>query len=409
MDQQEPRLFETLTLPNVAALCFVIRVADSKIKPELVPTPGTAYSACLLPTRTAVQEWGTYVYGFPQEAPAGYSAYVFLPALPTAPVVATRQDEIWGPVLDHSYYALRSAGIPDIADTNVTALGTPGNGRFVQRVQIQEVSSLVALITVTTTAAATVTQTDKPVDLTSGSLYTRTKTYTLAATTPTGSAPDTAGQYTTVTQQSHKTFLSVTDKASTLPNSRATAITWDSHDKMYWPAVLQSHEFINVLKPDLETLKKLLTTNLRSPYSGDCKVTSRLWWQSTPYDVGEVNALIGSGINIRGNFESFAVPDCLHGPLTYEEPNVRFYDAQSAWYGTVVTSDLVVLQFNYSATALTEWPATIVTARQRFVNGGYEILEETYHRPPGYGTADSTVTERPWNEFDGRWFTFQIP
>jgi hypothetical protein len=311
-------------------------------------------------------------------------------------------------VLDHSYYALRSAGIPDIADTNVSALGTPGNGRFVQRVQIQEVSSLVALLTVTTTTAATVTQTDKPVDLTSGSLYTRTKTYTLAATTPTGSAPDTAGEYTTVTQQGHKTFLSVTDKASTLPNSRATAITWDSHDKMYWPAVLQSHEFINVLKPDLETLKKLLTTNLRGPYSGECKVTSRLWWQRTPYAVGEPEALIASGINIRGNFESFSVPDCLHGPLTYEEPNIVYSNAQNNWYGTIDNSNLTVLRFHFKATALSEWPATIVRARQRFVNGGYEILEEFYHRPAGYGTAESSVGKRPWTEADGRWFDFQV-
>jgi hypothetical protein len=400
MDPQEPRLFETLTLPNVAALCFVIRVADSKIKPELVPTPGTAYSACLLPTRTAVQEWGTYVYGFPQEAPAGYSAYVFLPALPTAPVVATRQDElIWGPVLDHSYYALRSAGIPDIADTNVSALGTPGNGRFVQRVQIQEVSSLVALLTVTTTAAATVTQTDKPVDLTSGSLYTRTKTYTLAATTPTGSAPDTAGEYTTVTQQGHKTFLSVTDKASTLPNSRATAITWDSHDKMYWPAVLQSYEFRKVVATSLDRFTKLLSYNLRDPYSDDCKVTSRLWWQSTAYTVGEPDNLITSAINVRGNLESFSIPASLHGAFEYEEQN---YTAPLSGAPSGVTN--IMLQFQFGATPETDWPATIVRTRQRFVNGGYEVLEETFYRPTAYASSEANVIERPWVTADGAWY-----
>ena len=412
MDNIAPRLFETLTLPNVAARCFVVRVADAQLTPDNLPTAGTLYRDWTLPSRLHVDTWGSYVYGWPLEAPAGYSAFAFVPALPTTPVVTPRLDPIWGAVIDHTYYCLRSATQLDVADTStaIAVLGAAYTTRHVIEVRPpREMSGEVIEVTVTTATAATVTQIDKPVDLTSGSLYTRTKTFTVADTTPTGAAPDSAGEYTTVTQQSHKLFVSVTDKASTLPNTRANAITWDSHDKMYWPAVLQSHEFINVLKPDLETLKKLLTTNLRSPYSGDCKVTSRLWWQNSPYSVGEVDALIGSGINIRGNFESFAVPDCLHGPLTYEEPNIRFYDAQSAWYGTIVTSDLVVLQFNYSATALTEWPETIVTVRQRFVNGGYEILEETYHRPPGYGTADSTVTERPWNEFDGRWFTFQIP
>jgi hypothetical protein len=86
-----------------------------------------------------------------------------------------------------------------------------------------------------------------------------------------------------------------------------------------------------------------------------------------------------------------------------------FYNAQNTWFGTIIEADLIVLRFNFKATALSEWPATIVRARQRFVNGGYEILEETYHRPAGYGTAESSVGKRPWTQADGRWFAFQVP
>jgi hypothetical protein len=146
MDPQEPRLFETLTLPNVAALCFVIRVADSKIKPDLVPTPGTAYADCKLPTRTAVQEWGTYVYGWQIDAPAGYSAFAFVPSLPTVPLVTQQTHPTWGKTAEYSYVALTSNDIPDIS-----AEFPAGSGRFVLDSSEQHLSGHVSVVTVTTT------------------------------------------------------------------------------------------------------------------------------------------------------------------------------------------------------------------------------------------------------------------
>ena len=254
-------------------------------------------------------------------------------------------------------------------------------------------------VTVTTASSNTVTQIDKPVDLTSGSLYTRTKTFTVADTTPTGAAPDSAGEYTTVTQQSHKLFVSVTDKASTLPNSRSTAITWDSHDKMYWPAVLQSYEFRKVVATSLDRFTKLLSYNLRDPYSDDCKVTSRLWWQSTAYTVGEPDNLIASAINVRGNLESFSIPASLHGAFEYEEQN---FTAPLSGAPSGVTN--IMLQFQFGPTPETDWPATIVRTRQRFVNGGYEVLEETFYRPTAYASSEANVIERPWVTADGAWY-----
>ncbi|WP_460230502.1 hypothetical protein, partial [Bacillus cereus] len=149
----------------------------------------------------------------------------------------------------------------------------------------------------------------------------RTRTWTVADSNPTGSAPNTSGEYTLVTQQSYKTWLSVTDRASTLPNSRASAITWDSHDKMYWPAVRQSYEFLPVRDESSNRFRNLLTANMRSPYSGDCKVTSRLWWQSTAYTIPEVDAMIPSAVLIRGNLENYSLPEALHSGFEYNEQN----------------------------------------------------------------------------------------
>jgi len=375
MDPQEPRLFETLTLPNVAALCFVIRVADSKIKPELVPTPGTAYSACLLPTRIGVQEWGTYVYGFPQEAPAGYSAYVFLPALPTAPVVATRQDEIWGPVLDHSYYALRSAGIPDIADTNVSALGTPGNGRFVQRVQIQEVSSLVALLTVTTTAAATVTQTDKPVDPETGLLYTRTKTYTLAATTPPGAALNTTGNFTSVTQPSHRLFISVTDKVTTLPGP-LSPITWFGTEVYNWPKVLQGAYLQNIYDSEDNATRRVAKGVFAFPakeaYRGACLAKYEDWWQQTAPTVPVPVQMIDVGISIGGVYERIDIEPCLHQAINYFEQNFGGRDDRYENFS---------LRWTYAPTNYTDWPPFVFFLDVQRMGGGFRCKRTTIYRP----------------------------
>ena len=117
MDPRQPRLFETLTLPNIAARCFVVRVADDQIRPDTVPAAGTAYNAATnkLPNRILQDIWGTYVYGWPIDAPTDYSAFAFVPALPTTPTVKQRIDNIWGIVLDHTYYCLRSADLPNVA------------------------------------------------------------------------------------------------------------------------------------------------------------------------------------------------------------------------------------------------------------------------------------------------------
>jgi hypothetical protein len=384
MDPQEPRLFETLTLPNVAALCFVIRVADTKIRPELVPTPGTAYSACLLPTRIGVQEWGTYVYGFPQEAPAGYSAYVFLPSLPTAPVVATRQDEIWGPVLDHSYYALRSAGIPDIADTNVAALGTPGNGRFVQRVQIQEVSSLVALLTVTTTAAATVTQTDKPVDRESGSLFTQTRVFTLATTSPTGTALNSSGEYTESTQQGHNLYVTTTSQVPGTLNlvGNKKTYTEDTNAPFIWPAVLTNFATTQaVINPsETEAVDTLATYSIKNAYSGPVKCEVEEYWQLTSPTTVANAQMQPQSINIEGLRYPVNIPPCLTAGITYAK---RIFNVSTSTWQTMTVT--------VAATSNTDWPATVITYNVRPIGGGYLIEKRTWYKPTGY-TGGTTVT-----------------
>lgn len=416
MDPQEPRLFETLTLPNVAALCFVIRVADTKIRPELVPTPGTAYSACLLPTRIRVQEWGTYVYGWPLEAPAGYSAFAFVPSLPTTPVVTPRLDPIWGSVLDHTYYCLRSSTQLDVADTSTTiaVLGAAYTSRHVIEVRPpREMSGEVIEVTVTTAASSTVTQIDKPVDRESGDSYTRTRIWNVATTAPAGAGIGTDSAFTTVDQVSHRLWLSTTQPSSffpiltggnitTLTGARQTLTT----DSMYWPPVLESYRFDSVMaeiQPGNEDLRfeLLFTPKIRNGYSGPVKCVVKEWWQATEPNATErpeIDQLSLTPVAIRfpGRLQQFSVEPCLHGEVEFNEPNLL--GTITAFQNNVTTiagMELVNRKWTAEATTPTDWPATFVVFKAVPDNGGYRCEQRTFYRPDVSG-GDITVTDEPF-------------
>lgn len=404
MDPRPPRLNETITLDNIAAPCQVVRVANDQIRPDTIPAAGTAYNSVdnKLPNRIGQDIWGNYKYGWPIEAPTDYSAFVFVPALPTTPVVKPRNDAIWGPVIDHTYYCLRSDQLPDVADTNVALLGTDYLSRHVIAVsEPREMSGEVIEVTITSAATSTVTITESPVDDATGKSYSTTRLYTVSATKPNGADVDLNSEFTVVTRERHNLWLSVTDKASTLATSRDLAVPWDSVGRMYWPAVLQSYEFKKVVAQDLTNWTKILVRNMRDPYSNDVRVTNRLWWQRDPYTIPALDPMIPSGINVRGNVETFSIEPCLHGPFEYEEEN--FTANLNASVGTITH---VMTQFQFAATTHTDWPETITRVEQSYKNGGYECFEQIYERPLGHTTSEATIFDREWTVSDGIWYRY---
>lgn len=385
MDPAEPNLFETIRLPNVAAMCFVVRCKNSKVNPDNIPAAGVAYGGndYKLPTRLHVESWATYVCGWPTEAPAGYTAFIFVPALPTVPVVKPRNDEIWGPVLDHTYYCLRSATLPDVAETAVGVLGGDYAARYVIAVsEPREMSGEVIEVIVTTAAAATVTQTDKPLDPNTRTAYTRTRTWTVAATSPDSVNVGADSIYTKVEQVGHRTFLSTTEPATTLPTSQGAALSWPSMESLdrAWPAVLESYQFRTVLNASATQATDLLTYRLRQAFAGEVKVENKLWWQSTPLNIDPQNPMIASGIRVDGNLMSFSIPDCLHQTFIYREQNYLIENA---------TGTLGMLIFSFGATADQDWPDTVIRLKQTFKNGGYEIFHQTFYRPTETGSEQA--------------------
>lgn len=415
MDPAEPNLFETLRLPNVAALCFVVRCKDNQIRPETIPAAGVAYNSAdyKLPHRPHIETWGSYKCGWPTEAPAGYSAIVFVPSLPTTPVVKPRLDPIWGNVLDHTYYCLRSSTQLDIADTGTPVsniLGADYASRHVIAVsEPREMSGEVIEVTVTTSASATVTQQDKPVDLETGASYTRQKVYTVATSAPSGSSIATDSGYTTVDQISHRLWVSTSQPASLLPiladaalSSLTGAKLTRTTDSIYWPPVLESYRFDQVLH-SLDTIDSnyfeiMFTPKIRNGYSGPVKCEVREWWQATPPQESErpeLNQLSMTPVAIRfpGRLQQFSVEPCLHGEITFTEPNLLGnIVARVGNVTTVANAELVNRTWTAAATTPADWPATFVVFKAVPDKGGYRCEQRTYFRPDVTG-GSITITD----------------
>ena len=383
MDNIPPRLFETLTLPNVAARCFVVRVADAQLTPDNLPTAGTLYRDWTLPSRLHVDTWGSYVFGWPLEAPAGYSAFAFVPALPTTPVVTPRLDPIWGAVLDHTYYCLRSETQLDVADTStaIAVLGAAYTTRHVIEVRPpREMSGEVIEVTVTTATAATVTQIDKPVDPDTGLLYTRTKTYTVALTSPVGLQLNNTGDFTSVTQERHRLFLSVTDKVTTLPGPTAP-ITWYGTEVYNWPKVLKGTYLHNIYDSDTIATRKVAKGVLAFPakadYRGACLARYEEWWQKTVPTVPTPVQMVEVGISIGGVYQRIDIEPCLHEAVTYIEQNNGNDDRYEDFY----------LRWTYAPTNYTDWPGSVLFLDVQRMGGGFRCKRTTIYAPSASNTG----------------------
>ena len=386
MDPLPPRLFETLTLPNVAARCFVVRVADAQLTPDNLPTAGTLYRDWTLPSRLHVDTWGSYVYGWPLEAPAGYSAFAFVPSLPTTPVVTPRLDPIWGSVLDHTYYCLRSATQIDVADTStaIAVLGAAYTSRHVIEVRPpREMSGEVIEVTVTTATAATVTQIDKPVDRESGSLFTQTRVFTVATTSPTGTALNSSGEFTESTQQSHNLYVATTSKVPGTLNlvGNKKTYTEDTNAPFIWPAVLINFTTTEaVIDPtENENVDTLATYSIKNAYSGPVKCEVEEYWQLTSPTTVANDQMQPQSISIEGLRYPVNIPPCLTAGISYAK---RIFNVSTSTWQTMTVT--------VAATSDTDWPATVITYNVRPLGGGYLIEKRTWYKPTGY-TGGTTV------------------
>jgi hypothetical protein len=392
MDNIAPRLFETLTLPNVAARCFVVRVADAQLTPDNLPTAGTLYRDWTLPSRLHVDTWGSYVYGWPLEAPAGYSAFAFVPSLPTTPVVTPRLDPIWGAVLDHTYYCLRSETQLDVADTSTTiaVLGASYTTRHVIEVRPpREMSGEIIEVTVTTAAAATVSQTDNVVDEKTGDAFSRTRTWTVADSAPAATALGSDGRVTTVAQQSYKLWLSVNQPVNVRVGD-GNKRTFTRYLSMVWPAVLTDFDIRNLTEYQEGTgytRYTVATYSLAPAYANPVRVTVDEWWQKTAPTDGELTGKSApfkpTAIDINGLRTPPGIAPCLHGEVVFE---AEVWDDTENAYS--------IYEVTIAATpSHTTWPETYIEYEVEPDAGGYTVRKLTWHRPfLPVASVTSTVT-----------------
>lgn len=421
MPQESPYQLESLSYS--AKLGLYLLVAAHDITTSNLPVAGTTTvtatgtNGLKLPTAGRPHSsYDNYIYThLSPAATAGYFRLNFVDTFPTTPLVMEDIDPVWGKVRTHTYVALTSSAIPDVADEFIT-------GRYVLRVGEQQLSGDVCIVTVTTVGALTVSQTDSPVDMESGESYTRTKTWTLAATQPAGAGIGADGVYTTVEQLSHRLWLSTTQPSSFVPvleggdiATLSGAKSWSTTDAIYWPPVLKSYQFDSVMSQmdiDLEDSRYelMFTPKLRDGYSGPVKCLVKEWWQATAptaVERPEMDELpmIPVAINFPGRLQKFSVQACLHGEVVFSEPNSLGTIISVNYNVTVLTgAGLVNRTWTAEATIPTDWPETVVIFKSQPSNGGWRCEQRTYYRPDITGgdivvsDEDFVLAEHGWRD-----------
>lgn len=375
----EPALMTPFNTGITGVDAVRVLVPRSTYKPALLPTVGDTYKSTKLPKQN-MEHWQDYVYsGTASDAPDGYIGFWFLPALPTASQIIYVDDDIWGQTQVYTLIDKTNAAPPEIYTEYPAA-----SSRYVLRVDPVESSfgSAVQMRRITTVGSRTATQIDNPIDPDTNVATTRTRTWTLATTSPSPTSVDGTGYYTSVEQVSYRLFLSTTQAATTLPTSEGAALTWPSMESLdiAWPAVLQSYNFYTILDGSASKVKDLLTYSLREPFAGEVKVENKLWWQATPLIMEPENQMISAGIRVGGNLMSFSIPECLHETFIYREQNL-IIDGTSGALGMLI--------FAFGATEDTDWPDTITRIKQEFKGGGYQILKQVFYKPTQDGAEQA--------------------
>lgn len=82
MDPQTIQILEPMATPVPGRLCMRFRVPKSILRVADMPTPQTTtFSACKLPNKIRVDEFGSYLFIKDDEGPSGYHEFIFAPAL----------------------------------------------------------------------------------------------------------------------------------------------------------------------------------------------------------------------------------------------------------------------------------------------------------------------------------------
>lgn len=395
--KQAEKKFELVPTDDPKLVGFKVALNNEFFEPSNIPNFATAYSAWTY--RNSLRSaWDSYVY-VRSEEDKGETWFHFLPSLPSTVKTTQRIDPIWGLVTVFEYLQnTTSVALPDIASA-LNAYAPINTAGYTLNAEETSIAKGLSKFVVELVASNTVTKPFERLDEDSGSIIEGYDLYTLDSLAPSSVVVQTDGSFATVDKVSHNLWKSRYDKVTALPTSYASALSWDTQDKMYWPPVLVNWSEKIVVNQDATAWNKLFATSIREGYSGDVKVGKKLWWQSTPYTIPDAESMVASRIEVDGNLEHPSIRETLHGMVVYAEEN---YIADLSAAVTDVRHRMVV--WTFSPTNYTDWPATITRVTQEYYKGGYRCLEEVFNRPVNYDGGQVTVTERGWISSDGLFY-----
>ena len=419
-------------------------------KPDFPVAAGTTYAnATNMTSRPELGGlWDSYVAA--QSEPAGNRLVwqYFVASLPTTPTVASRIDPLWGPVFDHAFLDLitntrqdrgelfelaqvalsystdgtTAAGAMSYSDDGTTEAGPLmlNVSRMIEDVKEQDLGQGLCRVVLTTVENGVVTAAEQVLDAVSGKLVPLKTENILSPDAPAAHDLDAVREYAETAKVRHNHWLRTTRRGSGLPASRAEAVPFFTTGTILWPAVLDKYEVLRFSndhadegydrdwlgagnpEEQLYGHVPVISFTMRKPYSTPVKMEMRRWFQVEPPEVTVDPEMLESEVKVAGRSMNFTIPECLHGSLLFEEYSYSLVRQTSPDTGTTYSYSWRFhndVSWRFTATNVTDWPATVRRFQAREVNGGYECEERIYHKPTNYNTSTMLVTSAAASEF----------
>lgn len=211
-------------------------------------------------------------------------------------------------------------------------------------------------------------------DSTTGVTYPKTEVYYIGDAEPVGASTNLSGAYSETKRLGCNYWVTLYNRATTLPIGEANATTWYGTEQESWPEVTKSivdTQIGTADDPDI-VADYVLAHATKARYTGPCRAKYERWWQKNAPPMPNPTEMVAVGMYAAGVYRTIDLQPTLH-------PYVRYWEQQLS------TADPKYQRFEllweWAATNLTDWPSAIVHIEAKMAGGGFECMRTTIYSP----------------------------
>lgn len=359
---------ELIPTGSATEVAFVLRLGVRTFRQAQIPAVTTLYSACSqLPARPRVDEFGDYQFTGIVDAPTGYLGLRFAKTIagPDLDKVTIQTNNL--PPNEYFDELKVTETVQRINDATALPTVTPGGGVSLVRNDEEDVAAATRIITSFIGAGQTIL-TGQEYDERTGLIMPVTREL-VAHDTATGANLTDNGTYTEVQALNSQWAIKTTRKATAEIN---TVRSWNDVENYYWPAVLTSWSFANILNRSDIIDQVIFHHQMIDDYNGPCDVLYQESWTKTAPAAESTTRMIPTAIRLALVFASYSIPPCLHGAYTVTEASGTNHPRYPSFTNSVT----------FPATNFTTRPASVIgSVSTRPYRGGYLKRKMTVYRP----------------------------